>query len=88
MLLIAKGCPDSQAGIHAWKEVWSTPEQYANIKGPKTAQTIPRHPKLSTFQHLPNLQPFYVQRYPLIPDHLANSVGGLAAVQFRPSPFL
>ena len=45
-------------------------ELYANIEGPKTAQTILRHPKS------PHLQPISRQPYPLIPDHLANSVGG------------
>ena len=48
----------------------ATREPYANIEGPKTAQPIPRHPKS------PLLQPFSHHLRTLIPDHMANSVGG------------
>ena len=45
-------------------------ELYANIEEPKTAQTILRHPR----SH--HSQLFFLQSHPLIPDYLANSVGG------------
>jgi hypothetical protein len=44
-------------------------ELYANIEEPETAQTILRHPKS------PHLKLFSRQLHPLIPGHLANSVG-------------
>ncbi len=59
----------SQAGSHG-RVCGRTRELYANIEEPKTAQTILRRPKS------PHLQPYSCQPHPLIPDHLANSVGG------------
>jgi hypothetical protein len=54
----------------SWKACERTRELYANIEESETAETILRHPKS------PHLQPFLRQSHPLIPGHLANSVGG------------
>jgi hypothetical protein len=64
MFFVSNLLSSSQAGAQGLRR-----ELYANIEEPKAAQTILSPPKL------PWIQPFSLQLHPLIPDHLADSVG-------------